>query len=274
LTAYMVKSKPPEGKAPARPAKAPATPGAKPSLTPVTAPGEPATAESKISRVDAQRHVVVTNATDTGRGDYGVYNADTGICTLVDNVVIARGKDVIKGQYGVMDLNKNVSRMLPTASGAPAGSPQRVQGLFIREDQAHGAGTEGGTPSGKGSSAVGKTPCFYIITGLIAADTGTVELDGQDITELPMYRRARLGIGYLPQEASIFRGLTVEQNIRAILEVAEPEPDAREAMLDGLLAEFSISHLRRAPAMALSGGERRRCEIARALAMQPNFILL
>ena len=158
LTAYMVKSKPPEGKAPARPAKAPATPGAKPSLTPVAAPGAPAAAESKISRVDAQGHVVVTNATDTGRGDYGVYNADTGICTLVDNVVIARGKDVIKGQYGVMDLNKNVSRMLPTASGAPAGSPQRVQGLFIREDQAHGAGAEGGTPSGKGSSAAGKKP--------------------------------------------------------------------------------------------------------------------
>src|SRR5437773_12422105 len=125
-----------------------------------------------------------------------------------------------------------------------------------------------------GPNGAGKTTCFYIITGLIAADTGTVELDGQDITELPMYRRARLGIGYLPQEASIFRGLTVEQNIRAILEVAEPEPDAREAMLDGLLAEFSISHLRRAPAMALSGGRRRRCETARALAMQPHFILL
>src|SRR5881394_1986847 len=125
-----------------------------------------------------------------------------------------------------------------------------------------------------GPNGAGKTTCFYIITGLIAADTGTVELDGQDITELPMYRRARLGIGYLPQEASIFRGLTVEQNIRAILEVAEPEPDAREAMLDGLLAEFSISHLRRAPAMALSGGERRRCEIARALATRPNYMLL
>ena len=100
----------------------------------------------------------MTNATDTGRGDYGVYNADTGICTLVDNVVIARGKDVIKGQYGVMDLNKNVSRMLPTASGAPAGAPQRVQGLFIREDQAHGPGAEGGTPNGKSSSATGKKP--------------------------------------------------------------------------------------------------------------------
>src|SRR5437016_13749245 len=109
-----------------------------------------------------------------------------------------------------------------------------------------------------GPNGAGKTTCFYIITGLIAADTGTVELDGQDITDLPMYRRARLGIGYLPQEASIFRGLTVEQNIRAILEVAEPEPEAREAMLDALLAEFSISHLRRASALALSGGERRR----------------
>ena len=100
----------------------------------------------------------MTNAIDTGRGDYGVYNADTGICTLVDNVVIARGKDVIKGQYGVMDLNKNVSRMLPSAAGAPAGPPQRVQGLFIREDRAHGAGAEGDTPSGKGSSATGKKP--------------------------------------------------------------------------------------------------------------------
>jgi lipopolysaccharide export system ATP-binding protein len=125
-----------------------------------------------------------------------------------------------------------------------------------------------------GPNGAGKTTCFYIITGLISADVGTIMLDGHDITGLPMYRRARLGIGYLPQEASIFRGLTVEQNIRAVLEVVEPVADAREAMLDELLAEFSITHLRRTPALALSGGERRRVEIARALATQPHFILL
>jgi lipopolysaccharide export system ATP-binding protein len=125
-----------------------------------------------------------------------------------------------------------------------------------------------------GPNGAGKTTCFYIITGLLAPDVGSIGLDGHDITDLPMYRRARLGIGYLPQEASIFRGLSVEHNIRAILEVVEPVHEVREAQLDALLAEFSITHLRRAPAMALSGGERRRVEIARALATQPHFILL
>jgi len=125
-----------------------------------------------------------------------------------------------------------------------------------------------------GPNGAGKTTCFYIITGLISPDVGTIELDGHNITDLPMYRRARLGIGYLPQEASIFRGLSVENNIRAVLEVVERAQDAREAMLDELLAEFRISHLRRAPALALSGGERRRVEIARALAAQPHFMLL
>ncbi len=125
-----------------------------------------------------------------------------------------------------------------------------------------------------GPNGAGKTTCFYIITGLLAPDSGWVTLDGHDITDLPMYRRARLGIGYLPQEASIFRGLSVEQNIRGVLEVVEPVREKREAMLDSLLAEFSITHLRRTPSLALSGGERRRVEIARALASQPNFILL
>jgi len=125
-----------------------------------------------------------------------------------------------------------------------------------------------------GPNGAGKTTCFYCITGLISPDAGQIMLDGHDITGLPMYRRARLGIGYLPQEASIFRGLTVEGNIMAVLEVVEADRTQREDRLDGLLAEFGIEHLRRAPAMALSGGERRRVEIARALASKPHFILL
>ncbi len=125
-----------------------------------------------------------------------------------------------------------------------------------------------------GPNGAGKTTTFYIITGLIASEYGTISLDGEDITGLPMYRRSRLGIGYLPQEASIFRGLSVEDNIRAILEVVEPDRSKREAELGSLLAEFSITHLRRTPSLALSGGERRRVEIARCLASNPKFILL
>lgn len=125
-----------------------------------------------------------------------------------------------------------------------------------------------------GPNGAGKTTVFYMITGLIQPDYGTIMMDGVDVTGLPMYRRARMGIGYLPQEASIFRGLTVEQNIRAVLEVVEKDRDRRESMLDDLLAEFSITHLRRTPSIALSGGERRRVEIARALATQPSFMLL
>lgn len=125
-----------------------------------------------------------------------------------------------------------------------------------------------------GPNGAGKTTCFYLVTGLVKPDSGTILLDGMDVTRFPMYRRARLGIGYLPQEASIFRGLSVEDNLRAILEVIEPDRDTRETILNELLAEFGITHLRRAPSLALSGGERRRLEIARALASQPHFVLL
>lgn len=125
-----------------------------------------------------------------------------------------------------------------------------------------------------GPNGAGKTTCFYCVTGLITPDYGDVHIDGHDITNLPMYRRARMGIGYLPQEASIFRALTVEENIKAILEIVIDDESQRENMLEELLSEFSIAHLRKSPAIALSGGERRRLEIARALASQPNFILL
>jgi lipopolysaccharide export system ATP-binding protein len=125
-----------------------------------------------------------------------------------------------------------------------------------------------------GPNGAGKTTCFYAIAGLVPPDAGTITIDGRDATWLPMYRRAKLGIGYLPQEASIFRGMTVADNIRAILELAVPDSEKRHEMLDELLGEFSITHLRRTPAIALSGGERRRVEIARCLATQPRYILL
>jgi lipopolysaccharide export system ATP-binding protein len=137
--------------------------------------------------------------------------------------------------------------------------------LYVRRGEAVGL---------LGPNGAGKTTVFYMITGLIKADRGRIYLDGYDVTTLPMYQRARLGIGYLPQEASIFRGLNVEENIRAVLEMIEPSRRRREAELDSLLEEFNIGRLRKTPTIALSGGERRRVEIARALATRPNYMLL
>lgn len=147
------------------------------------------------------------------------------------------------------------------------GSRQVVRGvsIYVRRGEAVGL---------LGPNGAGKTTVFYMITGLIKPESGTIELDGHDVTRLPMYQRARLGIGYLPQEASIFRGLTVEQNIRAVLEVVEPNRKKREHELNALLDEFNIQKLRKSPSIALSGGERRRVEIARALATRPNYMLL
>jgi lipopolysaccharide export system ATP-binding protein len=137
--------------------------------------------------------------------------------------------------------------------------------LYVRRGEAVGL---------LGPNGAGKTTVFYMITGLIKADRGQIELDGYDVTGLPMYQRARLGIGYLPQESSIFRGLNVEENIRAVLEVVEPNRRRREADLNSLLEEFGITRHRKTPTIALSGGERRRVEIARALASRPNYMLL
>ncbi len=137
--------------------------------------------------------------------------------------------------------------------------------LYVRRGEAVGL---------LGPNGAGKTTVFYMTTGLIKADKGRIELDGHDVTQLPMYQRARLGIGYLPQEASIFRGLSVEDNIRAVLEVIEPNAKRREQDLNALLEEFNIARLRKTPSIALSGGERRRVEIARALATRPSYMLL
>jgi len=137
--------------------------------------------------------------------------------------------------------------------------------LYVRRGEAVGL---------LGPNGAGKTTIFYMITGLTKVDRGRIELDGHDVTALPMYQRARLGIGYLPQEASIFRGLNVEENIRSVLEVVEPDRRRREQDLDALLEEFDIARLRKTPSIALSGGERRRVEIARALASRPSYMLL
>ena len=147
------------------------------------------------------------------------------------------------------------------------GGRQVVNGvsLYVRRGEAVGL---------LGPNGAGKTTAFYMITGLIKAESGQIELDGHDVTHLPMYQRARLGIGYLPQEASIFRGLNVEDNIRAVLEVVEPDRRRRDDDLNALLEEFEITRHRKTPSIALSGGERRRVEIARALASRPNYMLL
>ncbi len=153
------------------------------------------------------------------------------------------------------------------ASPRPTATRRVVNGvsLVVRRGEAVGL---------LGPNGAGKTTCFYMITGLVPVDEGTIEIDGNNVTSMPMYRRARLGVGYLPQEASIFRGLTVEENIRAVLEVHEKDKKKRERKIDELLEEFHIRNLRTVPAIALSGGERRRLEIARALATDPTFMLL
>ena len=144
---------------------------------------------------------------------------------------------------------------------------QVVDGVSIEVNQGEIVGLLG--PNG-----AGKTTIFYMMMGLIPVDHGRIDLDGRDISRFPMYRRARLGIGYLPQEASIFRGMTVEENIRSVLEIVEPDRKKREVELESLLDEFNIARLRKSSALSLSGGERRRCEIARALASRPSFMLL
>ena len=180
----------------------------------------------------------------------------------------------VSDQTGQPEHDRPRPRLVPPPAGLEARNirKQYKRRLVLRDVSV--AVTRGEAVGLLGPNGAGKTTCFYTIMGLVKPDAGVITLGEEDITDLPMYRRARLGVGYLPQESSIFRGLTVEDNVRAVLEVTEPERAAREAILEGLLGDFGIEHLRRAPAIALSGGERRRVEIARALATNPQYMLL
>jgi lipopolysaccharide export system ATP-binding protein len=183
-------------------------------------------------------------------------------------------------------VSKISARTLPENGETAAIDPEPLKGTLIARGLTKSykgrqvvSGVSIGVRAGEavgllGPNGAGKTTCFYMVTGLVPVDKGTISIDGYDVTTLPMYRRARLGIGYLPQEASIFRGLSVEANIRAVLEIVEKSRKERERRLDELLDEFNIGHLRKAPSISLSGGERRRLEISRALASSPKFMLL
>jgi lipopolysaccharide export system ATP-binding protein len=193
---------------------------------------------------------------------------------MIMSIFKNKKNNAISATSSLSDDDGNTPRLVSTNNGLEVqhigkryGGRPVVRDVSLRVRRGEAVGLLG--PNG-----AGKTTCFYMITGLIQPDTGKILLDGEDITRLPMYRRARQGIGYLPQEASIFRGLTVEQNILSVLEIHEKNVDSRHTQLDELLAEFSITHLRLAQGITLSGGERRRVEIARALASHPAFILL
>ena len=202
--------------------------------------------------------------------------------------MIPRAAGILRGLLDRLPIGREQApqnRRAPAPSRTPEPDPGRpgvlhVTGLrktYGARTVVHEAGltVRNGEAVGLlGPNGAGKTTIFYMITGLVPADQGHISLDGMEITHLPMYQRARLGIGYLPQEASIFRGLSVEDNIKAVLEIAEPDKKERAHKLESLLEEFDIARLRKSPSIALSGGERRRCEIARALATSPSFILL
>lgn len=183
------------------------------------------------------------------------FKADAGLSTATASKILPETSEKLVGTLVARGLTKSY-RGRRVVDGAS---------MAVRRGEAVGL---------LGPNGAGKTTCFYLVTGLVPSDGGQILIDGNDVTDMPMYQRARLGIGYLPQEASIFRGLSVEKNILAVLEVIEKSKKEREKKLDELLEEFSISHLRKAPSIALSGGERRRCEIARALASDPTFMLL
>ena len=286
-----------------------------PRLTVAYSGGQGGGTNVQIRRLDAAGGVVVKSPSETARGDFGIYDLDRKLITLIGNVQLRRENDLVNGARLVIDLDSGRAvvdggppgrqserwtghRPLhraakpeievnepATIARPPAPARQTHDGLEVRsiaksyDKRAvlHDVSLDvhrGEVVGLLGPNGAGKTTCFYSVMGLVKPDSGRIYLDGNDITGLPMYRRAILGLGYLPQETSIFRGMTVEENILAVLEAAEPDKDVRMARLEQLLGEFGLTALRDSPAMALSGGERRRCEIARALAADPSIMLL
>ena len=260
----------------------------------------------KVQRMVATGNVTLANGAEAAEADHAVYEVAAGTIAMDGNVLLTQGQNALSSERLDIDLNKGTGRLEGRVQTifVPGSQPGATREPPAREPAARPPDGRGRRPGSRcsnlaksykgrpvlrdvslslrrgevaallGPNGAGKTTCFYAIAGLVPPDRGTILIDGQEVTWLPMYRRAKLGIGYLPQEASIFRGMTVADNIRAILEITVPDPDKRHEMLDELMGEFSITHLRRAPAIALSGGERRRVEIARCLAAQPNYVLL
>ncbi len=274
----------------------------------------------QIDRLDAAGGVVVHSPSETAKGDFGVYDLNRKLITLIGNVQLTRENNIVNGvaagdrpQLGPgggrrrppgRELERRAGHRPFHRAPAPAAAEvaekmneaatfarrsseaQRVSGglevrsiakSYDRRAVLHDVSLDvhrGEVVGLLGPNGAGKTTCFYSVMGLVKPDSGRIFLDDQDITGLPMYRRAILGLGYLPQETSIFRGMSVEENIMAVLEVAQPNRRVRAERLEQLLGEFGLTALRNSAAMSLSGGERRRCEIARALAAEPTIMLL
>ena len=251
---------------------------------------------SAIERMEATENVVLVSPPDAAEGDWAEYTIDSGVIEMKGNVLLTQGPSIISGDQMIANLTSGTATMsgrvktilqqggklmnrpeLSITEGSSGLKIEKLRKSYRKKTVIRDVSMElnrSEVVALLGPNGSGKTTTFYSVAGLVFPEAGTVEIDGQNVTTLPMYRRARLGIGYLPQEMSIFRGMSVEDNIASVLDITVKHAHRRKERLEELLSDFSIEHLRRAPALALSGGERRRVEIARCLAADPKYLLL